>query len=70
MKGNHNFYNKHIYAAYRGDDYVMEGTLEELCKALGRTRRNLMWYLAPSSKRRQEGQRQTKRRLTLVLVEE
>lgn len=46
------------------------GTLEELCKALGRTRRNLMWYLAPSSKRRQEGQRQTKRRLTLVLVEE
>lgn len=70
MKGKHNFYNKHIYAAYRGDDYVMEGTLEELCKALGRTRRNLMWCLAPSSKKRQARQKMTKRRLTLVRVDD
>lgn len=70
MKGKRNFYNKHIYAAYRGDDYVMDGTLEELCKALGRTRRNLMWCLAPSSKKRQARQKMTKRRLTLVRVDD
>lgn len=41
-----------IYAAYRGDDYLMDGTLEELSAAPHRKKINLQWLMAPTGKRR------------------
>ena len=45
---------KSIYAAYRGDCYVGEGTLSELAKLLKVKRRTLLWYRYPSAKKRVE----------------
>ena len=41
MEGKHNFRNHHVYAVYRGDEYVTDGTLEEIGKTLGMTRKSL-----------------------------
>ena len=41
MEGKHNFRNHHVYAVYRGDEYVTDGTLEEIGKTLDMTRKSL-----------------------------
>ena len=50
MEGKHNFRNHHVYAVYRGDEYVTDGTLKEIGKTLGMTRKSLFWYLTPSAR--------------------
>lgn len=65
-------YNSHIYAAYRGDAYLMDGTLDEIAAALHRKRRNLQWYTSKTAKRREEEVARRggiRCRLSLVLVE-
>ena len=64
--------NEHIYAAYRGERYLMDGTLTEIAAALGMKRRSVRWFLSPAAKKREEAiaKRGTLRsRLSLVLLE-
>lgn len=64
-----------IYAAYRGDRYIGEGTLSELAKLIKVKRQTLVWYRCPSAKKRvEETEANPKRRsrggIHLVLLEE
>ena len=64
-----------IYAAYRGDRYVGEGTLSELAKLLKVKRKALLWYRYPSAKKRVEETEsnhkiRSKGGIHLVLLEE
>ena len=66
---------KGIYAAYRGDCYVGEGTLSELAKLLGVKRQTLLWYRCPAARKRVEENEahpklKSKGGIHLVLLEE
>lgn len=68
--------NRNIYAAYRGDDYIGEGTLDEIATLAGVSRKTAQWCARPAALRRIEerskawdaGERQLKTRGSLVLV--
>ena len=65
-------YDRHIYAAYRGDEWLMDGTLDEIAARTGRKRKSLQLLLTPSFRRREAeiAKRGTMRnRLSLVRVE-
>lgn len=66
---------KSIYAAYRGERFVGEGTLTELADLLGVKRRTLLWYRYPAAKKRVEKSEanpkiRSKGGIHLVLLEE
>lgn len=65
--------NNHIYAAYRGEDNLADGTLDELAEKLHITRKTLSWYTMPSAKRKERESIKKgwniNRRLSLVLIE-
>ena len=72
MEGKHNVRNHHVYAVYRGDEYVTDGTLEEIGKTLGMTRKSLLWHLTPSARRKLESKTKrgkTRNCITLTLLE-
>lgn len=80
-KGNyHPKRNCNIYAAYRGDDYIGEGTLDDIAVIAGVSRKTAQWCARPAALRKieernkawSEGRQQLKTRgsLVLVLVEE
>ena len=68
--------NCSIYAAYRGDEYIGEGTLDEIATLAGVRRKTAQWCARPAALRRieernkawSEGRRQLKTRGSLVLV--
>lgn len=43
-----------LYAAYRGDELVAIGTVEELAEILGVKPRTVRWYATPTGKKRAE----------------
>lgn len=55
--------NCNIYALYRGDEYIMDGTLQEIADARGIKRDSLIWMQSPTYHKR-------KHRQELVLLEE
>lgn len=57
-----------IYAAYRGDTYIGEGTLHELSSLLKCKESYLSWARCPSAKKRYEKHKQF-RRVVLVPVD-
>lgn len=67
-----------IYAAYRGDSYVGEGTIAQLATMLGVKVSTVKWALTPSGRRRacerEENPKHKKRKMPesihLVLLEE
>lgn len=67
-----------IYAAYRGDNYVGEGTISQLAAMLGVKVNTVKWALTPSGRRRacecEENPKRKKRKMPesihLVLLEE
>ena len=64
-----------IYAAYRGDRYIGEGTLSELAKLLKVKRQTLVWARYPSDRKRVEKTEanpkvRSKGGIHLVLLEE
>ena len=66
---------KGIYAAYRGDRYIGEGTLSELAKILGVKRKTLVWVRSPAARKRIEKaevnhKKRGKGGIHLVLLEE
>lgn len=63
-------YDRRIYAVYRGDEYVMDGTLDEIAAALHRTRKHLQWFLTPACRRRQAQQKDEGHRLVLVRLDD
>lgn len=76
-KGNyHPKRNCNIYAAYRGDDYIGEGTLDDIAALASVSRKTAQWYARPAALRRIEerskawdaGPRRLKTRGSLVLV--
>ena len=80
-KGNYHQQRKcNIYAAYRGDDYIGEGTLDDIAALASVSRKTAQWCARPAALRRIEerskawdaGTRRLKTRgsLVLVLVEE
>lgn len=46
--------NRNVYAAYRGERFVGEGTLTELAELMKVKRRTLLWYRYPSARKRVE----------------
>jgi hypothetical protein len=52
MKGGRGLRGNHIYALYRGDTYLMDGTLEEIAEKRGVKRVTLQWMLRPSYAKR------------------
>ena len=76
-KGNyHPKRNCNIYAAYRGDDYIGEGTLDDIAVLASVSRKTAQWCARPAALRRIEdrskawdaGGRRLKTRGSLVLV--
>ena len=58
MKGGRGLRDNHIYALYRGDTYLMDGTLEEIAEKRGVKRVTLQWMLHPTYRKRYlEGRR-------------
>ena len=45
-------YGKHVYAMYRGDEYLMDGTIDEIARKRGCKRSTLSWMLSPTYKKR------------------
>lgn len=43
-----------IYALYKGDEYVTDGTLEELVEKTGKKLASLKWMLTPAAKKRRK----------------
>lgn len=67
--------NMSIYAAYRGDRYIGEGTLSELAKVLNVKRKTLVWARTPTGRKRAEQieahrKNRSKGEIHLVLLEE
>ena len=65
---------KDIFAAYRGDTYVMEGTADEIAERFGVSRDYVLWVQYPAAQKRAEkfesNQRlKSKGRLHVVKVE-
>ena len=54
-KGNyHPKRNCNIYAAYRGDDYIGEGTLDDIAALASVSRKTAQWCARPTALRRIE----------------
>lgn len=54
-KGNyHPKRNCNIYAAYRGDDYIGEGTLDDIAALAGVSRKTAQWCARPAALRKIE----------------
>lgn len=52
---------KKIYAYYKGDDYICDGTLEELAKRFNVGKRTIIYYATPTHiKRNKNGIRVVK----------
>lgn len=65
-----------IYAAYRGESYIAEGTIAELADVLGIKQATLTWYTMPAARKRlaaiDAGRKQKHRKkwgVRLVLLE-
>ena len=72
---NRKFQLNGIYAAYRGDTYIGEGTLSELAELLGVKRKTLVWVRSPAARKRiEKAEANHKKRgkggIHLVLLEE
>ena len=68
--------NYSVYAAYRGEEYIGEGTLDDIAALASVSRKTAQWCARPAALRRieernkawSEGRRQLKTRGSLVLV--
>lgn len=43
-----------IYALYKGDEYIADGTLEELAEKTGKKLASLEWMMTPAAKKRRK----------------
>ena len=61
--------NNKTYAVYRGDEYLFEGTLTEICKRMHWQRSTARWYTYPAAKRRAGRARKNRYNRMIVFVE-
>lgn len=62
-----------IYAVYKNDEFLVEGTSKECAKYLGITDNTVRWYNTQAYKRRCEGLRKSgkpKNRICVISLEE
>lgn len=45
-------YTKQVFALYRGDEYVMDGTINEIAAKRHVKKETLLWMLSPTYQRR------------------
>ena len=48
--------NRNIYAVYKGDQYIMDGTIPEIARARGIKEKYVKFFLTPAYKRRKTRQ--------------
>ena len=60
--------SKKIYAAYRGDAYIGEGTLDEIAKMAGVSRATARWGISPTARKRDAMRRGNRSKGALLLV--
>ncbi len=51
------------FAVYKGEEFLDEGTAEELAERFGVTPKTIRWWAAPTSHKRDKGNRKTAVRL-------
>ena len=59
-----------IYALYKGDTNICDGTLAEIAARMSISQKTLSFYNSPSYARRAEKAKNPKPRLALVLIDE
>lgn len=57
---------KSIYAMYKGDEYLGEGTIEELAEYFKVKPRTIKFYLTPTYLKRGSGEKGNRRKLVRV----
>lgn len=57
-----------VFAAYRGDTYLMTGTKFQLAEYLGVEPDTIKWYSTPSYRKRVEDRGQKEKRIIVVPV--
>lgn len=50
--------NNNIYALYRGDEYIMDGTIPEIARARDIKEKSVKFFLTPAYRRRKKMQDQ------------
>ena len=50
--------NKKIYAFYKGENFIAEGTIKEIVAETGKSRKQLHWYKTPIAHKRNKGNAQ------------
>ena len=66
--------NRNIYAVYKGDQYIMDGTIPEIARARGIKEESVKFFLTPVYKRRNDA-RDRKRKnkspgyITLTMID-
>lgn len=58
--------NKSIYAMYKGDEYLRDGTIEELAEYFKVNPRTIKFYLTPTYLKRGKGINGNRRKLVRV----
>lgn len=58
---------KNIYAAYRGDAYIGEGTLDEIAKMAGVSRATARWGIYPTARKRNAMRKGNRSKGALIL---
>ena len=58
---------KNIYAAYRGDAYIGEGTLDEIAKMAGVSRATARWGIYPTARKRDAMRKGNRSKGALIL---
>lgn len=46
--------NRNIYAVYKGDQYIMDGTIPEVARARGIKEKSVKFFLTPAYRRRKK----------------
>lgn len=59
---------KNIYALYRGEEYIMDGTIQEIAAKTGHKKTTLYWVATVTAKDRRGGRRYHKRNLRIEIV--
>jgi hypothetical protein len=59
---------KNIYALYRGEEYIMDGTIPELAEKTGYKRTTLYWLATPTAERKRGGRKYHKKKPRIEIV--
>ena len=66
--------NRNIYAVYKGDEYLMDGTIPEIARARGIKEKSVKFFLTPAYRRRKKIQDQNRKNkspgyITLTMID-